>query len=434
MAAPAKRIDGIDFWRGFALLTIFIDHVPENVFQHVTQQNFGFSDAAELFVFLSGVSVALAYGTRFFDGETVGAIRAVLRRAFTIYWVQIVISLLIIAIFVGAAALWKENDLLEDADVVVSNPLQTTAAILALLHQLENANILPLYIALLLMTPLLLALARRDDRLMLAASAGIYLAARAFSLNLPTWPVAGTWFFNPIAWQLIFAIGIFAGRRLKRGGIAYDARLFAACLAIVAIAAVVRTDALGYGSGLWQDVRDVLDCGKTNLGFARLVHFLALAYVVYHSGLTGLMRRTRAFLPLCLIGHYGLPVFATGTVLSAMAELVETRSEALSHQVAFGAAIVLGGILIHYLVARGVAAWRDKSRAQQSMMNRAQALPMAAPLSLRKSPIVSWSGTGWPVSHIRPSPKSYPRVAVVPSGQGWRDNDRHRHRSLDVSS
>lgn len=198
MAAPAKRIDGIDFWRGLALLMIFIDHVPENVFQHVTQKNFGFSDAAELFVFLAGVSVALAYGTRFFEGETVGAVRAVLRRAFTLYWVQILISLLIIAIFVGAAALWNEDDLLEDADAVVSNPLQTTAGILALLHQLENANILPLYIALLLMTPLLLALARRDDRLMLAASAGIYLAARAFSLNLSTWPVEGTWFFNPI--------------------------------------------------------------------------------------------------------------------------------------------------------------------------------------------------------------------------------------------
>src|SRR5213080_2183541 len=283
MAAPAKRIDGIDFWRGFALLTIFIDHVPENIFQHVTQKNFGFSDAAELFVFLSGVSVALAYCTRFFEGETVGAVRAVLRRAFTLYWVQILISLLI--------------------------------------------------------TPLLLALARRDDRLMLAAAAGIYLAARAFSLNLSTWPVEGTWFFNPIAWQLIFAIGIFAGRRLKRGGIAYDARLFAACLAVVAIAVVVRTDAFGYASGLWQDVHDMLDCGKTDLGFARLVHFLALAYIVYHSGLTGLMRRTRAFLPLCLIGRYSLPVFATGTVLSAMGEvIVETRSEAFSHEVALGAA------------------------------------------------------------------------------------------------
>ena len=431
MAAPAKRIDGIDFWRGFALLTIFIDHVPENIFQHVTQQNFGFSDAAELFVFLSGVSVALAYGTRFFDGETVGAVRAVLRRAFTLYWVQILISLVIVAIFVGAAALWDDDDLLEDADVVVSNPLQTTAAILALLHQLENANILPLYIALLLMTPLLLVLARQDDRLMLAASAGIYLAARAFSLNFPTWPVEGTWWFNPIAWQLIFAIGIFAGRRLKRGGIAYDARLFTACLAIVAIAAVVRTDAFGYASGLWQHVRDVLDF-KTDLGLARLVHFLALGYVVYHSGLTGLMRRTRAFLPLCLMGRYGLPVFATGIVLSAMGEVVETRAEAFSHEVAFGAAIVGGGILMHYLVARGLAVWREQSRAQQSMMNRAHTLQMAAPLSLRKSPIVLWSETSRPVSHICPSQESYPRVAVVQSGQDWCDN--HRHRSLDVSS
>jgi hypothetical protein len=186
----------------------------------------------------------------------------------------------------------------------------------------------------------------------------------------------------------------------------------------------VRTDAFGYASGLWQDVRDVLDCGKTDLGLARLVHFLALAYIVYHSGLTGLMRRTRAFLPLCLIGRYGLPVFATGTVLSAMTELVETRSEALSHQVAFGAAIVIGGILIHYLVARGLAAWRDKSRAQQSMINRAHALQMASPLSLRKSAIVLWSGTSRPLSHICPSRKSYPRVAVMRSGQDWCDDDR----------
>jgi len=249
---------------------------------------------------------------------------------------------------------------------------------------------------------------------------------------LSTWPVEGTWCFNPIAWQLIFAIGIFAGRRVKRGGVAYDARLFVVCLAVVAIAAVVRTNAFGYASGLWQHMRDVLDCGKTDLGFARLVHFLALAYVIYHSGLTGLMRRTRAFLPLCLIGRYGLPVFATGTVLSAMTELVETRSEALSHEVAFGAAIVGGGILMHYLVARGLAAWRDKSRAQQSMMNRAHTLQTAAPLSLRKSATVLWPGTSPPISPIFPSQKSHPSVAVMQSGQDWCDDDRRR--SLDVSS
>jgi len=170
----------------------------------------------------------------------------------------------------------------------------------------------------------------------------------------------------------------------------------------------------------------VLDCGKSDLGCARLVHFLALAYVVYHSGLTGPMRRTRAFLPLCLMGRYGLPVFATGTVLSAMSELVETRAEAFSHQLGFGVAIVVGGICMHYLVARGLAAWRDKSRAQPSMMNRAHALQMAAPLSLRKSPIVLRSRTSRPVSQIYPARQSYARVAVVRSGQDRFDDDRHR--------
>src|SRR6266478_1967581 len=291
MAAPAKRIDGIDFWRGFALLTIFIDHLPDNIFQQVTQKNFGFSDAAELFVFLSGVSVALAYGTRFFDGQTGAAVRAVLRRALTLYWVQILISLLIIAIFAAAAAAFDEDDFLDDADrdEVVSNPVHGIVAILALAHQLDNVNILPLYIALLLITPLLLVLARRDDRLMLLASAAIYLAARVFSLNLPTWPLEGSWFFNPIAWQLLFAIGLFAGRRLKRDGIGYDARLYAVSLAVV--------------------------------------------------------------------------VLAAGSVLTAIGEvIVETRSDAFSHQIALGVAIVAGGALLHYLVARGFAAWTEGQR------------------------------------------------------------------------
>src|ERR1700719_3678988 len=160
-----RRIDAIDFWRGFALLTIFIDHVPENIFQHVTFKNFGFSDAAELFVFLSGASVALAYGTRFFNGETTAAVRAVLRRAFTLYWVQILISLLIISLFAAAASYWDNDDLVddEDRDLVVSSPLRGVSALLLLAHQFENVNILPLYIVLLLATPALLLLARRSD-------------------------------------------------------------------------------------------------------------------------------------------------------------------------------------------------------------------------------------------------------------------------------
>ncbi len=59
----------IDFWRGVVLCTIFINHIPGNLFEIVTQKNYGFSDSAEAFVFLSGLSLALAYARRFANGQ-----------------------------------------------------------------------------------------------------------------------------------------------------------------------------------------------------------------------------------------------------------------------------------------------------------------------------------------------------------------------------
>lgn len=359
---PGKRVDAIDFWRGFALLTIFIDHVPENLFQHVTFRNIGFSDAAELFVFLSGVSVALAYGSRFFKGETWAAVRAVFRRAFTLYWVQALTSLLIIGLLAAAAGWWDNDDLVEDPDrdLVVSSPVKGIAAMLMMLHQLGNVNILPMYIVMLLMTPALLLLARRSDWLMLAASAGLYAVTRVFELNMPTWPLEGSWYFNPLAWQFLFAIGIFVGRRVKRGGIGYNRHLYVLCLAIVVGAAFAVTDGFHLFPGLWVDqLYGVLDHDKSNLGLARLVHFLAISYVVSYSGLTRLCRATPIFAPLALIGRYSLQVFATGCVLTAIGEvMVETRAEDYAYPLTLGAFIVVVGCVLHYVVARLLAARR----------------------------------------------------------------------------
>jgi hypothetical protein len=375
---PGKRVDAIDFWRGFALLTIFIDHVPDNAFQHITFKNFGFSDAAELFVFLSGVSVALAYGTRFFQGETWGAVRAVLRRAFTLYWVQALTSLLIIGLFAFAAGWWDNDDLVEDPDrdLVVSSPVQGIPALLAMTHQLGNVNILPMYVVLLLLAPALLLLARRNDWLMLAASVAFYAVTRVFELNMPTWPLEGGWYFNPLAWQLLFAIGIFVGRRVKTGGIGYDRRLFALCLAIVAGAAFAVTDGFHLVPGLWDRMYDVFDHDKSSLGLARLVHFLALAYVISHSGLTELYRRTPIFAPLTLIGRYSLQVFATGCVLTAIGEvMVETRPEDYAYPLTLGAFIVVGGVLLHYAVARLLAA-RRTVRLQPALLPAANGVQL----------------------------------------------------------
>src|SRR3954469_22259996 len=63
-ARAATRDLRVDFFRGLALLIIFVDHIPENVFALITLRNFGFSDAAEIFIFLSGYSAGYVFQLR----------------------------------------------------------------------------------------------------------------------------------------------------------------------------------------------------------------------------------------------------------------------------------------------------------------------------------------------------------------------------------
>src|SRR5665213_1304563 len=69
VATPANRRlprdSRVDVLRGLALLMIFIDHVPGNLLSLVTLRNFGFADAAELFVLLAGFASMAAYGRIF---------------------------------------------------------------------------------------------------------------------------------------------------------------------------------------------------------------------------------------------------------------------------------------------------------------------------------------------------------------------------------
>src|SRR6266567_5553346 len=234
--------------------------MPYSVLAHVTHHNFGLSDAAEAFVFLSGMSAALAYGPRFHDGRIAAGLRAVGRRLLTIYGVQILLTLLALGI-VAMVALVVDDDVMEDEDrLVLSNPTRGFLAILGLAHQIDFSNILPLYIVLLCAAPGLIVLARLDERLMLAASATVYLLARACSLNIPTWPAEGGWFFNPFAWQLLFTIGLFVGLRLKaatpfKSTAPFNGGLFAMCVAVLLLSAFVVTNGFGLVPGLWDGVR-----------------------------------------------------------------------------------------------------------------------------------------------------------------------------------
>jgi len=75
----------LDFFRGLALFFIFIDHIPENVLSSYTLHNFAFCDAAEMFIFISGYTAALAYAP-VFDREGVAmGIARIYRRVWQLY-------------------------------------------------------------------------------------------------------------------------------------------------------------------------------------------------------------------------------------------------------------------------------------------------------------------------------------------------------------
>ncbi len=292
----------------------------------------------------------------------------------TLYWVQIVISLTAAGFLIASVTVLDDDDLMDDnaREMMFGTPLRGLAAILGLTHHLPFFDILPLYIVLLAATPLLLTLARRDRWLMLGVSAAIYLAARAFGLNIPTWPVDGVWFFNPFAWQLVFAVGLAVGTG-ARGGVAKDARLLAASLVVVAVSAFLVTDGFSLLPGFWDSARDTLDISKTDLGMARLLHFLALAYAVYYCGLTRLVARTPLFKPLCVIGRHSLPVFAAGSLLSTVCQMIiDSWAPALPITMA----MIATGIALHYLLARVLA--MRAGRARQAAVAQVAYRPLRA--------------------------------------------------------
>lgn len=381
---PHKRIDAIDFWRGFALLSIFVNHLSDNVFAHITHRNFGFSDAAELFVFLSGMSVALAYGRRFLDGKIAQSLRGIYRRVVSLYVVQVIVSLVGIAILIAAAHLLDDEDFIEDPDreMVVDHPRRSIIAIFALAHQFNFFNILPLYIVVLVVTPVLLAFFRYDKRLMLLASGALYLATRLFSLHFPTWPIEGEWYFNPFAWQFLFALGLFVGLRPNEAP-KFHIGLFALGVVGLVVSAFIVTDGFSVFPGLWNGVRFGFDHDKSGLGWLRLTHFIALAYVIYHSGLTDLLRGTQIYAPLCLIGRHSLPVFATGAVLLVVGEVLMDVD--IPEQLT-GFLIAVGGILVQYLVARVFEARGIARKGKAAAAAASAARDAAEPASPHRAP------------------------------------------------
>jgi len=314
-----NRVVSVDFWRGMALATIFIDHVPGNILEHFTQRRFGFSDAAEVFVFLAGVAASLAYLKHFHRGEAVRQTLKIGLRAFTLYTAHIVVLVFCGAVIAFASLTTQDPRILEimQFDQIAKEPISAIVGIATLGFQPSSLNILPLYIVLLAMAPALILLVRRDWRLALAVSGTLYLATQLLRLALPSYPMPDAWYFNPLAWQLLFTLGLICGvmimehRRLVDSG----ALTLACGLYLVFSLVVVRGDYVGTYD-LSPLPRFLWEQDKTNLSLPRLIHIGALIYLVSRLPVDAWIRDRAPFKPLIWMGRHSLPVFSLGVVLS----------------------------------------------------------------------------------------------------------------------
>jgi hypothetical protein len=372
----------VDFWRGFALITIFIDHIPGLFYASFTLGNVSISDAADLFVFLAGWSLRLMSEGR---GERRPIRDVMLRlfgRALELYAAQVLITMLAIAIL-ALSATELDNPLLlqwHNAAAVFTDPVATHIGLAVLTHQLGYFDILPLYVVLMLMAPFFALIDRIAPKLLLPLSLGLYVCVLAFRLTLPTWPVAGTWFFNPLAWQAIFVLGFTLAD--SRRGLGAFARRHIGWLRVIGVPIVIA-GALVHIFDLWPDPTNVPNpklffiADKTFMTPMRLVQFLAL--VAVFSFAWPYIRRGRETLYLsrpvgaliallAMLGRNSLYVFCVGSLLSLSAQVVRLyyRGSATSD-----AAVVLFGIII-----MAVTAWLAESRQRgRPAPSSAQRLP-----------------------------------------------------------
>src|SRR4051794_18319083 len=195
----------LDLFRGIALWLIFLDHIPSNVVSWITIRSFGFSDATEIFIFISGYTAAFVYGRAMRQQGLVVAGARILRRAWQIYVAHIFLFAIYMAEISYVASSFENPLYAEEMNILdfLKQPDQTIVQALLLKFKPVNMDVLPLYIVLLLFFPAVLWLLQRAPTAALVASAATYVVMWKFNLNLPAYP-SGVWYFNPFAWQLLF--------------------------------------------------------------------------------------------------------------------------------------------------------------------------------------------------------------------------------------
>lgn len=268
------------------MFIILIAHTPGNWLTLWIPARFGFSDATEIFVFCSGMASALAFGRIFAEkGAALGTAR-ISFRIWQIYWAHIGLFFAIAtAMILLNAAFPDGRDYVGQLNLYpfFKDPQSNLVGLFSLTYVPNYFDILPMYMGILLMLPLVVMLARISPWLAGVFVVAVWLTANLGDVNFPAEPWSSRqWFFNPLGWQLIF----FTGFAFMTGWLPappVDRRLLALALVIVLMTvpfAYFRIIQQWPFAAQWrQDWAFLIN--KTNFGILRYVHFLALAYLAW---------------------------------------------------------------------------------------------------------------------------------------------------------
>ena len=350
-ATTAKvRDPRLDFFRGIAMLIIFVAHVPQNLWTLFIPARFGWSDATEMFVFCSGFAAAIAFGSTFVKASFwYGTIR-ILHRIWQIYAAHIAMFVFILALVVAADMLMvaPDNSYVDQINLgwFLDNTAQGLAGLFTLTYVPNYFDILPMYIGALLLVPIMMALARVSPYLAVGFSVAVYGASWIFGLHLPAeWHSDRGWFFNPFTWQLLFFTGFSLSMGwIKPPPIRRPVVIAAAVFVIVSIPAATWSFAQhfeilrNFRVLIW-DLQD-----KTYFGPLRYLHFLALAYIA----IAVVKGRERYLLqdwarPIITVGQNSLAVFLLSMGLAQVGGMVLDQ---IGRNGATFAVVNLSGMLI----------------------------------------------------------------------------------------
>ena len=188
---PEKGRDlRLDLFRGVANWAIYLDHIPDNVVNWITTRNYGFSDAADLFVFISGYTASFVYARMMLDrGFIVGATRLT-KRVWQLYVAHIILFVIYIASISYLALRFGDSELVNEFNVVglVDNATETLRQGLFLKFKPVNLDVLPLYIVLMGLFPPVLWMMLRQPNWTMVAAIVLWLVSRQTGWNLPAYP------------------------------------------------------------------------------------------------------------------------------------------------------------------------------------------------------------------------------------------------------